>query len=143
MTAPRLEVVVDVAEPRVGCASLFPASGEFARAWKCLGERGVRLPFAIVLELYAYEFLERTRDPALQGTTVHAPFWPPLLCAAADVVTVPTEALLARGPELVVRFHEREAVAVKDAAVRLFACLPFDPELYVQLVTRAVRGERP
>ena len=32
---------------------------------------------------------------------------------------------------------------LKDAAVRLFACLPFDPELYVQLVTRAVRGERP
>jgi 8-oxo-dGTP diphosphatase len=68
-----------------GFRARFPEAGEFARAAPTLARlaREQRLPAEVVLQLFAYEVIERTRELGEQGCLrLAAPFWPPVLFEA-------------------------------------------------------------
>lgn len=131
MSGRAVEVLLDVGPSPA--RTLFAPDGEFARAWRGLRERGVVLPFEVVVHLYAYEFLERLRECAAEAAAVavHAPFWPGAMFVAGDVHAHAGDDLAALHPDLDVTWRRPSLADVTTSALALFGCLPFDPAVYV------------
>lgn len=141
MSEKAILVQVDPRAASNGVVDWFPREGEFAAAWRAARAVDARIPFAVVLELYDYEVLERAREHVARGDerAARVPFWPPALYLAGDVEGHAGEALAAERPALRVACVVPTADEVAAAARELFGVLPFDPSAYVTELARVAR----
>lgn len=119
---------------------LIPRNGPFATAMRGLTGRAptAAVPDRVLLELYAYEIVERLRDLACRGVETGAyslPFWPDAALAAADVDAHAARELRTMWPQplrLVRRAVGSALVARRQQ--ELFGMPLFDPATYARLV---------
>ncbi|MCA8973396.1 MAG: NUDIX domain-containing protein, partial [Planctomycetes bacterium] len=128
-------IVVDPIARR-GEVELVPPDGPFATAMRGLLARAEarRIPDRVLLELYAYEIVERMREHIAGGadTVVNVPFWPAAMMQAAGVEAHAARELLAMWPTPC-RIVRRRADVAATAARQLetFGVALFEPAAYV------------
>ncbi|MBK8977781.1 MAG: hypothetical protein IPM29_17880 [Planctomycetes bacterium] len=130
------EVIVD-ADP--AARTLVPRQGRFAAALRRVPAYARRtLPDQLVLQLYAYEVVERLRDLQRQDgrpRRLTLPLCPLAACAAADLRAHAGHELRAMWPtgtRVVVR--QQPAAVVAAASLALFGELRFDPDAYCRIL---------
>lgn len=115
---------------------LLPPDGPFAMAMRGLVASGssAAIPDRVLLELYAYEIVERIRERLQAGrarNAVRIPLWPEAALAAADVEAHAARELQRMVPaDLCVVRRAVDAADVASAMQQSFGCLVCDPDVY-------------
>ncbi len=115
---------------------LLPPDGPFAMAMRGLVASGssAAIPDRVLLELYAYEIVERIRERLQAGRArgaVRIPLWPEAALAAADVEAHAARELQRMVPaDLCVVRRAVDAADVASAMQQSFGCLVCDPDVY-------------